>query len=65
MRPLLADLAVNSGWEVAIAAELRGRSMWKSGGGDLKVVGEGDWRDVIAEVEGGRVRGLRVVCWRR
>lgn len=65
VRPLLTKLAVDSGWEVAIVVELRGRSMWKSGGGDLEVVGEGDWRDVIAEVEGGRVRGLRVVCWRR
>lgn len=66
LRPILASLAVGLEWDVAIAAEIRERMIWRSRRRrDLDVVGEKDWQDVIRELEVDRVRGLRIQCWRR
>ncbi|KAM0713660.1 hypothetical protein Q7P37_010622 [Cladosporium fusiforme] len=65
VRPLLATLGVDPEWEVAIAAEIRGRAMWKSHREDVEIVGEKNWREVLGELEMRKVRGLKVMCWRK
>lgn len=65
VRPILARLGFDYHWEVAILAEVRGRAVWRFRRRDLEIVEEGDWGDALVELGEGRVRGFKVVCFRK
>ena len=53
-------------WWVGITAEVKGKKGFLvfQGRREVDVFDEKRWEDIRSDLEEGRVRGLRVMCWR-